>query len=117
MSVSFGPGGDQYGEAVVLAPSAARAANGQAAGIGSAEYEIARLTLDVTAASGTPTLTVFIETSHDGSTWAAVASFGAKTGVSTERKVFAGLDRLVRARWTITGSTPSITFRVAGELV
>jgi hypothetical protein len=30
---------------------------------------------------------------------------------------FVGLDRFVRVSWTITGTTPSFTFAVSGELV
>lgn len=77
-----------------------------------------RLTLTVTAASGTsPTLDVSIETSHDGTTWRSLGAFAQKTTVVTERKSFTGADRFVRATYTIGGTTPSLTFAVTGECV
>lgn len=76
------------------------------------------LFLNVTAVSGSPTLDLKLETSADNSTWYTVGSFAQKTGVSSERKSFAGLDRFVRLTWTIAGTTPSLTFSVTGgELV
>ncbi len=80
----------------------------------------ARLVLDVTAASGTtPSLTVNVQTSYDnGDTdaWRTVASFAAKTGVAKERKSFS-IDRYVRLSYTVSGTTPSFTFGVTGEIV
>ena len=116
---SFGAGGAEvYGEPLTLAASAARTATGNGATVHVGEADTARLTLDVTAAAGTtPSLTVAVQHSHDGSTWATHSSFAAKTTAGTERKVFGGLDRYVRATWTITGTTPSFTFSVVGELV
>lgn len=78
--------------------------------------------VNVTAASGTsPSLTVTVQTSHDnGATdpWRAVASFPAVTAVGvTAWQVFAGLDRWVRASYAVSGTTPSLTFGVAGEAV
>lgn len=93
-------------------------ADGAAVEVGGAG--VFRGELDVTAASGTnPTLDVEIETSHDGvNNWRLVAAFAQKTGVANERKVFAGLDRFIRATATIGGSeTPKFTFSVKGELV
>lgn len=74
------------------------------------------LTLDSTAVSGTtPSMTVAIETSADGTTWRAVASFTAQTATASERKSFTGLDRFVRAAVTISGTTPSFTFGLTGD--
>ena len=77
-----------------------------------------RLTLNATAVSGTtPSVTVTVETSADGSTnWQTVASFAAVTAVSSQRKVFTGLDRFVRLNATaVSGTTPSVTYTVSGE--
>lgn len=76
----------------------------------------------VTAASGTtPSLTVNIQTSFDNGVtdpWRTVASFAAQTAADTSaRKNFVGLDRWVRATWTVSGTTPSVTFGVAGEVL
>lgn len=102
---------------VTLAASAARTATGNGDAVELGDRGTAALTLDVTAVGGTtPSATVTIETSKDGSTgWTAVAAFSAATAVSAQRKVFAGLDRYVRASWAISGTTPSLTFSVAGE--
>lgn len=95
-----------------------------ASGNGSA-YEMAdngtlRLTLAITAASGTtPSMTVSVDTSTDGSTgWTSVGTFAAQTTTTAGvRKMFTGLDRFARVSWTISGTTPSFTFSVVGEAV
>ncbi len=78
-----------------------------------------RLNLAVTAVAGTsPSMTLTLETSPDGSTgWVSVAAFTAATAVSSQRKVFTGLDRFVRLNVTaFSGSaTPSVTHGVSGE--
>lgn len=77
------------------------------------------LTMAVTASSGTtPTLDVRVETGPDNSTWTTVGSFTQATGVTSQTKSFAGLDRYARVAWTVGGTTPSFTFSVSGaELV
>src|SRR5262245_13257513 len=78
-----------------------------------------RLTLNVSAVSGTtPCRTVATETRKDASdTYRSVGSFAAKTAAGSERKCFPGLDRQVRAVTSISGTTPSFTFSVIGEVV
>lgn len=78
-----------------------------------------RLTLHVTAATGTtPSITVNVQTSPDKTTWTTVASFTAATATGTQEKVFGPLDRYVRAQWANpTGTTPSFTFAITGDLV
>lgn len=99
-----------------LVASAARTATFQSAALEIGDRGTACLTLDVTAVSGTaPTLDVAIETSADGTTWRALASFAQKTVAGSERKSFVGCDRFIRANCTIAGTTPSFTFSVAGE--
>jgi hypothetical protein len=108
------------GDAVMLHASAARTATGSGPTVAVGTHHTARLSLDVTAASGTsPSMTVTIEHSADGTTWVAhpQGAFTAVTASGSQRKVLSGLDRFVRAVWTITGTTPSFTFSVAGELV
>lgn len=104
--------------AVTLQASGAQTASGSgsAQDIG-ALRSAARLTLDVTATSGTePRLSVAIETSSNSSTgWRQVARFDqAQTPTSIKLSMF-GLDRYIRAVWTISGTTPSFTFSVSGE--
>ena len=78
--------------------------------------------LNVTAASGTsPTLAVTVQTSHDNGVtdpWRPVGSFPTASAVGASPwQVFAGLDRWLRASWVVSGTTPSVTFGVAGEAV
>lgn len=80
-----------------------------------------RLTLDVTAVSGTnPTLDVEIETASDssGSNLDTLGSFSQRTATGSQRLKFHGVDRFVRYRRTIGGtSTPTFTFSLTGEAV
>lgn len=117
--VAFGPGNAEiYGETVVLVPSGTRTTAGSGGTVATGSADTVRLTLAVTAASGTtPSTTVSVQHSSDGTTWTTVGSFTAATGVTSERKTFGALDRYVRASWTMTGTTPSFTFSVLGELV
>jgi hypothetical protein len=102
----------------VLAPLAARTAsgngtshdNGAATSKGGVGY------LQVTAASGTsPSLTVRIQHSADGVTWADLIIFTAVTaGNNAQRIAVAGtVNRYVRAAWMISGTGPSFTFFAA----
>jgi hypothetical protein len=73
------------------------------------------LTLDVTDVSGgAPTLDIEIQTSADGTTWRAIASFTQATGITSERKSFTGIDRFVRAVCTLDGAS-TFTFSVSGD--
>ncbi len=123
--------------AITLASSAARTSSGA----GTAQDvtnagACVRLTLSVTANDNTPgnpnnppraSLDVAIETSFDGSTdWREIFVYDPQRGpkrfapgatVRSERRVFVGADRFVRARWTIDGANPSVTFSVAGEAI
>jgi hypothetical protein len=115
----FGPGGNAIpGERVVPVPSAARTANGSGSALSMGHSHTLRLTLDVTAASGTsPTLDVAVQHSADGTTWVQHSTFAQATAVSSQRKVVSGLDRYVQCSWTLGGTTPSFTFSVSGEQV
>jgi hypothetical protein len=96
-----------------VVPSAARTANGNTSAFTGWTRAAGSAKLDVTAASGTPTLTVFVEDSPDGATWTVRDTFGAKTGISNETRALpAVMDTYQRVRWTITGGTPNITFSV-----
>jgi hypothetical protein len=106
------------GKNVTLAPSAVRTGAFTGAAFNCHEFNQAVLTLDVTAASGTtPSLTVNVQDSADGETFATVASFTAKTAVGSERKVFSGLREFIRAQAAApSGTTPSFTWSVSGYL-
>jgi hypothetical protein len=112
--------GPIYGDPITVLPSTTATASGNGGAVPSGPYNTFRLTLDVTAASGTtPSLTVTIQTSADGSTgWTTLGTaFNAATAVSNQRKVLSGADRFVRASYTISGTTPSFTFSVTGQAI
>lgn len=99
-----------------LAASAARTENGQGGALELGQRGALRLVLTCTERSGTtPSLLVFIETSHDGTTWRELGAFSALLAAGSQRASFPGADRFVRARWVLGGSTPSFTFSVSGE--
>jgi hypothetical protein len=79
-----------------------------------------RAVSQVTAISGAgASLVVIIETSYDGGAtdpWRTALSMTAQTTANTVRQI-AQIDRWVRARWTLAGTTPSATFGVSGEAV
>ena len=119
MTISFGPSGPIAGEPLVVVSGGTTqttSTDGSPVWVGA--HDTARLDLDITAKSGTtPSLTVAIQSSPDGSTWTTVASFSAASTVSTQHKVFSGLDQWVRASTTISGTSPSFTFGVTGTAV
>lgn len=95
--------------------SAARTTTGNSGTLDAESISVASLKLDVTAASGTsPNLAVTVEESDDGTTWRTVGTFAAKTAVSNEIKSFQIAAPKVRFSWVITGTTPSLTFSIAG---
>lgn len=100
---------------LVLAESAARTVTGSGSAVEVGDRGVARLLMDVTAASGTsPTLNVTVETSHDGTTWRSAGTFTQATAVGQQRAAF-NIDRFVRASWTIGGTSPSFTLSITGD--
>lgn len=100
---------------VELASSLARTASGSSAAAGGMTSRTTlRVQLNVTAASGTsPSLTVVLEDTVDGTNWNTIGTFAAKTAAGREViNVTAPFTETVRATWTITGTTPSFTFSI-----
>lgn len=74
------------------------------------------LTLAVTAASGTtPSLTMTIQTSPDGTTWRNLQAFTAAPAVTSQRLSITGVDRYVQGSYVVSGTTPSFTFTLSGD--
>ena len=73
-----------------------------------------RAQLECTAASGTtPTLDVVIEDTIDGTNFNTIGTFAELGAAGREAIEIPGpFSDKVRARWTITGTTPSFTFAV-----
>lgn len=77
------------------------------------DSSLLRAQLEVTAVSGTaPTLDVVLEDTLDGTNWNVIGTFAQVTTapVRSVINVSAPFTNRVRARWTIGGTTPSITF-------
>lgn len=95
--------------------SAARTASGNSGAL--THYGAAttlRCQLDVTAVSGTsPSLTVLVEDTLDGTNYNTIGTFAAKTAVGREViNITTPFSDTLRVSWTITGTTPSLTFSV-----
>lgn len=93
---------------------AARSVDATSESVECGERATARLTFTTTAVSGT--LDVTVQTSADNVTFRSAGTFTQATGVTSERKCFAGLDRFVRVFADLSGGG-SATFSVSGELV
>lgn len=102
--------------------SAARTTSGQSSAITpggvapSSQSDTIALAVDVTAASGTtPSMTVSVEWSFDGTSFFVADTADAFTAITTTKKVVKLFDVKApqyRVVWTITGTTPSFTFAV-----
>lgn len=95
--------------------SAARTTSGDSgplAGYGPAQT--LRAQLNVTAISGTAaTLDAVIEDTLDGTNWNVVGTFAQRVNVSREViNITTPFSDRLRVRWTIGGTTPSVTFAV-----
>ncbi len=106
------------GTALAAATSGA-GVDGAAIGVG--DCSIVDVQVNVTAVGGTtPSLQVFIDASCDGgATWTQIAAGTAITAVGNQMFSVgigsannAGLGNQIRARYTLTGTTPSATFGV-----
>lgn len=94
--------------------SQARTTTGNSGPIGITEVG-GQLTVfcDVTATSGTPSMALTVEWSHDGATFFkadTADAFTAITAVGSVCKIFTVKAPYYRVVWTITGGTPSLTF-------
>ena len=116
---SYGPLSGQHYEQdeITLLTSAARTASGV-----SNTYEVGdkgtlRLDLDVTAVSGGGTVHAQIETrkEYGSGDWRVVDAFPVQSAAGSVRRTMAGCDRIVRAVYTIGGT--SVTFSLTGEAV
>jgi hypothetical protein len=78
---------------------------------------VARLTLTASAVGAGTTVTVYVETSKDNSSFRNVGNFTGLAAPGTEIKSFSGLDRWVRIRYAFVGGTTTATLTVSGEAV
>lgn len=70
--------------------------------------------VNISARSGTtPSLTVNIQQSPDGSNWTTTHTFAAITNVGVSDLVVDVRGEFARLSWTVSGTTPSFTSAVA----
>lgn len=95
-----------------LAPLAARTTTGEGGDVQIISGQSARCYLNVTAASGTsPTLDVTIVGVVDGADY-TLFTFAQKTAAGVETVRTDDVPDVLKAKWTIAGTTPSFTFEV-----
>lgn len=104
-----------YSDPIVVVPSAARTATGNSGPLTAHERGgTLNVTFDATTVTGTsPTLTLSVEWSQDGTTFGAADpadAFTAVTAAGTKTKSFVVKGATYRLVWTIGGTTPSFTF-------
>lgn len=101
----------------ILVPSAARTTSGSSAVIGGLSGEFLALGVHVTTATGTtPSMTLTLKWSHDGTTFGDPDA-GAQTftAITAAREAYLRVNVLgpyLRVDWAITGTTPSFTFSI-----
>jgi len=106
-----------YQDPAEVVASAARVSTGNSAAINPGEAgETLCLLVNVTAASGTPSMILSVEWSNDGTAFAVpevADAFTAITGTTVKVKTFERKALFYRIVWTISGGTPSLTFAVS----
>lgn len=104
------------GQLETVVASAARTANGDSGSLaGWHSAKTLRAQLDVTAVAGTsPSMTVLIEDTLDGTNWNTIGTFAARTAAGREViDVTTPFSTTLRVSWAITGTGgPSFTFSV-----
>jgi hypothetical protein len=98
--------------------SAARTATGTSAAFDTTNVDSINATLIISAASGSsPTLDLTLETTADGTNYYTAGTFAQQTTTQAGlARVFGDLGDTCRWKWTIGGSSPSFTFRIASTV-
>lgn len=101
---------------VTLAASSTQTASGTGSSVDlTSPYSAVWVRLQVTAVSGSsPTLQLIVEHSSDNSFFRTHTTQTAINTTGVTEFAAAGLDRYIRVRWVVGGSTPSFTFSVSG---
>jgi len=111
---------DHWQENIVISPSSAKTASGNTTDIDVGRFIHGKFCLDVTAVSGTiPTLDVYIEGKYQLS--GKYETIWSQTGITAVGTFFSPVIsplvfKFIRAKWTITGTSPSFTFSVEAEM-
>jgi hypothetical protein len=111
------------GDTLTIAGVAGGAATGNTNTTPSGEYHTFRCTVSGVSFTGgtTPTVTPVVQTSPDGGTWTdmtpSAGTFAGYAAGATGRVVLSGFDRLVRVRWTTTGTPTAVNFTMTAEAI
>src|ERR1700735_4845873 len=103
-------------QAITLLALAAKTASGNGPIVDLAQFTTARLTLGVTAASGSGALalTVTVMTSEDQIVWTPLGVFPVMTAPGTQYLPLLGASQYIQATWTMVDAgdppVPSFTF-------
>lgn len=79
--------------------------------------EAVAVTSTTAGVAGSWSLIAKAQTSPDGSSWTDLQTFATLSAVGSERKIMTGVDRFLRATFTVTGADPEINCTLAGEAV
>lgn len=105
-----------YPTDIIAQESSAQNSSGASPSVDLGVRTTVELVLAVTVVSGTsPALVVAIEHSDDEVLWSTLGSFAAANASGRTALRLPGSLRFLRARWTISGGTPTFTFSVKGR--
>lgn len=101
--------------AIELRASSAATATGTGTAVDLTDRSLAQLTVDVTAMTGTtPSIAFTFEHSIAQTNWLLLGVVDAATAIAATKVTLPGAYRYLRAKWTITGTGPSVTFAITG---
>lgn len=109
---------DHWVESVVISPSSAKTTNGNTSDIDVGRFICGEVCLDVTAVSGTsPNMNFYLEGKDQLS--GKYKTIWSQTGITAVGTYWVTITtlafRYIRARWEISGTSPSFTFSVGME--
>jgi len=100
-----------------LLASGAITATGTSSAIQVSDYTVGSIIINCSAVSGTsPSITVTVQDSADGTIWATLDTFTAITSASTSVKRLTNFANQIRLSYVVTGTTPSLTLSAVAVL-
>jgi phage gp36-like protein len=100
--------------AITLHASGAESVSGTGTSVDLGDRTLAQLTLEVTALGSGSSVVVSVETSLTGLDWAPIGRFEPVAAVAAKQLTLPNTIRFIRARWVLSGTSPSATFVVSG---
>lgn len=98
---------------ITLRASATVTADGVGSAVDVEDRTYTEITLDITAITGT--INVVIESSPSLSSWTALGHFNTLNSTGLRKLVIPEGSKWLRAKWTVGGVSPSITFVITGR--